>query len=258
MQLSRIILNVASPRKLATFYVDQLGMTARTEGESTVLSFPGEAASLELRKAARGTAYIHQRHDRYWKIGITLPNVDIAHQQLCAAGIEVSEPHQFRDIGYMCHLSDPEGFSIELLQHHFESNRPVGLGDKDQLLGGGARIGQVTLRTTDIDASLAFYRGRLGMTLLSVQPVETHGFMLYFLAHTKEEPPNSDLMAIENREWLWQRPYTTLEFQHLKEVEHPVHLNRADSVGFAGLQLSGVGQADHLEDEVGGSIFVSS
>jgi hypothetical protein len=30
-----------------------------------------------------------------------------------------------------------------------------------------------------------------------------------------ETPPNPEnLEAVENREWLWQRPYTTLEIQY--------------------------------------------
>ncbi len=60
------------------------------------------------------------------------------------------------------------------------------------------------------------------MTLLSKQPVEPYGFTLYFLASCDESPPLSDLEAVENREWLWQRPYRTHDAQPL---------------GFAGLGL---------------------
>eukprot|EP00122_Pirum_gemmata_P011149 Pgem_evm1s10322 len=51
------------------------------------------------------------------------------------------------------------------------------------------------------------------MKLLSIQPVRQYGFVLYFLAYTNESPPKTDLEAVENREWLWQRPYTVLELQ---------------------------------------------
>ena len=51
------------------------------------------------------------------------------------------------------------------------------------------------------------------MKLLSIQQVEAYGFTLYFLAFTDETPPNEDLNSIEIREWLWQRPYTTIEHQ---------------------------------------------
>ena len=36
--------------------------------------------------------------------------------------IEVSEPAQFQEIGYLCHTKDPAGYSIKLLQHTFEKN----------------------------------------------------------------------------------------------------------------------------------------
>merc|ERR1711936_391310 len=53
------------------------------------------------------------------------------------------------------------------------------------------------------------------MKLLSIQTVEKYGFTLYFLAFTDEVPPESENLHSEQiREWLWQRPYTTLELQH--------------------------------------------
>ena len=48
----------------------------------------------------------------------------------------------------------------------------------------------------------------------SVQDISAYGFVLYFLAFTSEDPPCPyDLASVRNREWLWQRPYTTLEIQ---------------------------------------------
>ncbi len=73
------------------------------------------------------------------------------------------------------------------------------------------------------------------MSLLSVQPVSEYGFTLYFLAHTDEQPPNPDLEAVENRPWLWQRPYTMLELQHLTLDGHQIKKTEAGSCGYAGL-----------------------
>ena len=78
-------------------------------------------------------------------------------------------------------------------------------------------IGQITTRITDPKPSLEFYQKVLRMKLMSVQPVTPYRFTLYFLAYTEEDPPNADVEAVENREWLWQRPYTTLELQHRLE-----------------------------------------
>ena len=119
MKLARVILRVQSPENLACFYVEHLGMTVFDEGCAVLLGFGGEGALIEMRPAMPGNRYTHRRSDRYWKIGITLPNVDMACAQLRKAGVEVSQPRQFGEIGYMCHLEDPEGFSIELLQHRF-------------------------------------------------------------------------------------------------------------------------------------------
>lgn len=215
-RLAAVRLAVRDPQELAGFYTRHLGMQATTDGDDVRLGYAGEGAELVL--CSGGEGYTHARSDEYWKIGITLPNVDIAYHQLSKAGVPVSQPQQFGDIGYMCHLSDPEGFVIELLQHDFEGNRLEGAGNANLPLGGSACIGQITLRCAEIEPELMRYQAK-GMVLLSVQPVTQFGFTLYFLAFTEDRPPHNDLQAVGNREWLWKRPYTTLELQHCPGVE---------------------------------------
>ena len=75
-------------------------------------------------------------------------------------------------------------------------------------------IGQITTRITDPAKSLEFYTNVLRMKLLSIQEVTKYRFTLYFLGYTEDIPPNEDdLTDVKNREWLWQRKYTTLELQ---------------------------------------------
>lgn len=212
MRLSGLHLRVADPDAQAGFYADLLGMTAQRDGDTLRLGYDGPDADLVLHPGGGG--YTPDRGQRYWKIGITLPNVDLAADHLRARGVAVSEPRQFGDIGYMCHLSDAEGFSIELLQHDFEANRPSDAGDVAAPFVQAA-IGQITLRSGDIAAETTFWTGQ-GMRLLSMQDVMTYGFDLHFLAFTDETPPKADLWAVENREWLWKRSYTTLEYQHIE------------------------------------------
>lgn len=226
-RLSGVRLQVENPEQLARFYADVFGMGLRAEGETWRAGYAGEDADLILLRGGRRAA--HSRDERYWKIGICLPDLDTACEQLRQKGVEVSAPHQFRDIGYMAHLHDPEGFAIELLQHDFQESRPDGAGDPAQPLGGGAHVGQITLRTGDVESELATHAD---MKLLSVQDVSEFGFDLHFLAYTNETPPNPDLRSVANREWLWRRPYTTLEFQHIAGSE------LRESPAFQGLEIT--------------------
>ncbi len=239
--LSRNILRIDDLQTSLAFYCGRLGMRLVAEqalGSSMCAllafgeglpgrheAFAGQGVTLlELRQCDSDATGSKGRldpggEDGYWKIGITLADVDLARESLVSQGIEVSVPRQFHDIGYLCHLSDPDGFQIELLQHRFaESHEPLPR-QAGYALGGPATFGQVTLRVRDPDASLRFYRDLLGLRLLSRQTVAPHRFTLYFLAATDECPPHDDLDAVRNREWLWQRPYTTLELQHRRGTE---------------------------------------
>ena len=237
-RLAGVALNVASPEQLATFYTRHLGMAVDRSGEFLRLGYGGPGASLELRPAPSANAYVHDALDEYWKIGITLPDVDMAFEHLSRAGVSVTQPRQFLDIGYMCHLTDPDGFQIELLQHTFEGEARTSPGNPDLPLGGGAQIGQITLRVADLDSALAFYQRSMGMRLLSKQVVAGRNFTLYFLAFSGETPPNRDIEAMANRPWLWQRPYTTLELQHLTAPGRTVKAAPAGSAGYAGLLIA--------------------
>jgi hypothetical protein len=90
------------------------------------------------------------------------------------------------------------------------------------------------------------------MRLLSRQVVETRGFTLYFLACTDERPPHENIESVDNREWLWKRPYTMVELQHIWGTEtKPDFAYRADSKsGFEGVSF-GAKRLDDLLKEFG-------
>eukprot|EP00747_Dinoflagellata_sp_TGD_P016870 gnl/TRDRNA2_/TRDRNA2_125428_c0_seq2.p1 gnl/TRDRNA2_/TRDRNA2_125428_c0~~gnl/TRDRNA2_/TRDRNA2_125428_c0_seq2.p1 ORF type:complete len:296 (+),score=33.93 gnl/TRDRNA2_/TRDRNA2_125428_c0_seq2:137-1024(+) len=156
----------------------------------------------------------------YWKIGLGLPDVNAAVGRLQERGVDVKPGSQFLDVGFLTHLKDPIGYTIELLQDTFEANFRAPAPSTRPLACELPKVGQVTLRVFDIDRSLAFYRDVLGMSLLCSYPVGDYGFSLYFLAFTQETPPDCrDPSAIENREWTYSRPYTTLELQ-VKQAHH--------------------------------------
>lgn len=219
-------MRVRDPARQERFYRDVLGMTDIRGG----LGFSEEQMALKF-EAGASTPYEPRPDAFYWKIGITLKNLAVAVEYLRGLGIEVSEPRQFRDIGYLCHLRDPEGFSIELLQQGFEGNHSdPGEGHP---IAGQAILAHLTLRVADIDAAKALFGGTMGMRLMSVQPVPERQFTLYFYAWSDEPLPLPDLEAVENREWLWARPYTLLELQHLEGASALARLDPKEA-GFQG------------------------
>ena len=135
-------------------------------------------------------------HDRYWKIALAVPDIELACRQLAERGVDISQPQQFKNIGYLVHFKDPEGFSIELIDHAFIGERCIEPVDQNKL-GGGAHFNLLTLRTASIEKARQICVA-WGMVPLSIQPVEDYGFTLYFFAFTDELPPSSDLQAIEN------------------------------------------------------------
>ena len=216
-------LRVTDLARSLEFYTGVLGMQEDAPAQQAIdasrrrcrYAGPGRLdAALELvaepapHREARDTDAV----DGYWKIGITVPDVDAACAHLRAAGIEVDDPAQFEDIGYLSHLRDPDGYAIELLQ------KPVALRTTAAATRAGpfaeATLAHVTLRVQDPEQSLAFYRGELGMHLLSRQHIRRHQFTLYFLAFGAAAAPHAYAEPARHREWLWGRGYTVLELQH--------------------------------------------
>ena len=128
----------------------------------------------------------------------------------------------------------PEGFQIELLQRTFAGQAKTAQADREALFSEVA-IGQVTSRTTNLERDLKRFHSEMGMRLLSVQRLTHHDFDLYFLAKTVAIPPASDFETVENRPWLWQRTYVTLELQHIHESDLALTIPPKGQVGYQGL-----------------------
>ena len=225
----RLHVDTSATTGLIEWYCQRLGMSVLKEmrSETDLIHWVGfennpKSACIEFRSHIQQSSppklYVPKpSQDVYWKIGLSLADVDTARSQLMSHGVDVTQPRQFRDIGYLCHLCDPFGYSIELLQRDFQSNfcseRIKCFLNPTFALRQQTHVGQITLRVSDIKESLRFYESSLGMKLLSRQNIPDM-FDLYFLACTDEKPPSDDVNAVEIREWLWKRPYTTLELQY--------------------------------------------
>ncbi|MEM7388205.1 MAG: VOC family protein [Verrucomicrobiota bacterium] len=246
--LAALQLDTRDPEASIAFYSTVLGMrllrgpglSNRQRPTNHSLGF-AQGATLQLRHRPWLTSarYRTEETDSYWKIGITVPDVDLARTRLVAHGVEVTEPTQFHEIGYLCHLEDPDGYTIELLQHRFADNQVPIPPQAQWALGSEPTLGQVSLNVSDIEASLAFFCDRIGMRLLSRQRVPGRGFTLYFLAATDEALPEANVTSVSNREWLWQRPYTTLELRAFDSAHSFTAHPAEEAIGFRGLTLPG-------------------
>ena len=110
-------------------------------------------------------------------------------------------------------------------------------------IGTQATLAYITLRVSDMTSAADYFENALDMRLMSVQPVSEHGFCLYFYAWSTETLPDPDLKSVENREWLWRRPYTLIELQHLETSGASVRKAEAHTCGFDGFTY-----ADEEED----------
>ena len=268
IQLARHTLQIADPDRSLPFYQTVLGMTllaerSRDSETHYFLGFvePGcEPKTGQTRGAAglqalqqdcllelvhdptRTAADVRQQPDKtegYWKISLSVTDLNVAHDRLVENGIEVDTPRQVGDIAYLCHFNDPDNYCIELIQHDFQQNHQPEANDPTYQLGTRPGFLLITYRVRDAEASLAFYTELLSMRLLSKQSVEARGFTLYFLAYTADELPEPDVEHVGNREWLWQRPFTMVEFQHVWGTEDDADFAyRVDTEsGFEGISL---------------------
>jgi len=218
--ISSLNFKVKNSQEVSNWYSKVLGMSTTKVGDTFICQYPGQQTKLSFENFAGSDVGSNQKTSVYWKIGIGLEDVKLGQQNILAAGTSVTSPRQFQEIGYLCHLNDPAANSLELLQNTFEKNFVKPEPQNEFALGQPGKIGQITIRSSDIEKTLLLYQTVLGMKLLSIQPVTQYGFTLYFLAYTDDVPPNTNnLEAVENREWLWQRPYTTLEIQYKPSFE---------------------------------------
>ncbi len=242
MKILRHRLTVTDRSRLLDFYSRVLGMRSFASDGPVLLGYDPAQCLLELASGA-ATACRSEQQDFYWKIGITVRNLDVAVAHVRQQGWSVSDPVQFRDIGYLCHLRDPDGFAVELLQQGFEGRaKPVAMGHP---IGVQATLAHLTLRITDLDAARRVFEDRLGMRLMSVQLVQDLGFSLYFYGWSDEDLPHTNLQAVENREWLWTRPYALVELQHLEQSGISLRMAEQDEARF-----SGIGYEENPDDVI--------
>lgn len=223
---------------LQAFYIDILGMQDFSANDTMIFGFHKNSCHLYFHKK-HVKPYISKTNDFYWKIGITLKNLDTTVDYLRKKSITVSDPVQFKEIGYMSKITDPKGFVIELLQQNFkgcEEKSP----DDIHPIKFQAVLAHITLRITNLEKSKKFFEQTHNMRLMSIQPVQEYDFCLYFYAFSKEVLPNKNLNAVQNRQWLWKRPYALIELQHRQSSFDVLNKTPLDMAGFDGFSYGNI------------------
>ncbi|MDP0563330.1 MAG: hypothetical protein QS721_13790 [Candidatus Endonucleobacter sp. (ex Gigantidas childressi)] len=217
---------------LREFYVDILGMENFSTNNTMIFGFNRNSCYICFHKKCV-KPYTSTSNDFYWKIGITLKNLDVAVNYLCEKNIAISAPVQFKKIGYMSKITDPKGFIIELLQQGFLGHEEK-VYDNAHPIGSQGTLAHITLRINDLEKSQTYFEKKLNMRLMSIQAVEEFEFCLYFYSFSNEVLPNKDLNSVKNREWLWRRPYTFIELQHIQTTSVALNKTPFDMAGFDG------------------------
>ncbi|WDE09019.1 VOC family protein [Thalassomonas viridans] len=269
MKLANHSLRTADVHKSLAFYQLTLGMKLvgqQLDGErqSYFLAFDSEeAATLEIvfePGVPLSVSPQPSRTEGYWKFAISVPDLALARQNIIDKGTPVGECTLVPGVAFLCHLQDPDGYCIELIQHHLDHVVPAE-DNRQYLLGTKPSFNLSTLRVKNIDASLAFYTA-LGMTLVSKLHVGARNMTLYFLAPPDTQPASPQLDAVENCDWMWQRPYTLLELQHIHgtEIRDDFHYHTGITGGFLGLdfEVGDLSLAEQYADKKSTDIYTPS
>ena len=81
-KLVGVILKVNNPHSLAIWYQDVLGMSIRQDGSDWICEYEKfrQSARVKLIKGTPGSSYKADRNHVYWKIGLSLQDVNLARE----------------------------------------------------------------------------------------------------------------------------------------------------------------------------------
>ncbi|WP_169727243.1 VOC family protein [Aliagarivorans marinus] len=254
MRIAAHRLLIRDPELTLDFYQKQLGMRLVTHQQVQqrnhyLLALGEGQACLELvydPSAKFTVAAQPNSSEGYWKFSIAVDDLEDTRNRLVGMGgnspppekglqpdnsLQLGQCFEVPNLAYLCHLVDPNGYSIELVQ---KTLKPSPQPEPQS----GNTFNLSTLRIKDIDKSLAFYRA-MGMELVYRYRSDSRKMTLLFLI------ARADLAEFEGRcgtaleERLWQSPYTVLELQHLdgSELNEAFGYRVGPMTGFLGLDM---------------------
>lgn len=248
MKLQSFTLQITAPEKTLSFYTNVLGFSLKNEfsiGDVTYynLYLKDTLFYLQLKytPSLKKLNYQQMPTDNYWKYSLFVDDIQKVYQELGQQNYIINEPYQFGDIGYLAHTTDVENHQIEFIQKTFKQNTPASILT-NSFKEASTVLGLLTIRTKDPVKSIAFYEEILGMKLFVRMYVNRgKGFTLYFLGDKTLTPPNPDIDAIENREWMYQQRHLFIEIQYYwnSEYDEEFSLNSGTQNGLQSINFSG-------------------
>lgn len=268
MYLTHHKLLTNQPQASLDFYQNLLGMQVinsfdSQDGKHYQLSFEEVAINAERKQALLELIDISETEqaeqlniapqpsqtEGYWKFSIAVNDLEATREDLINKGLsQIGECFQVSPTGelaYLCHLQDPNGYCIELIQKTLKSN-PIQQSDSPTL-------NLSTIRVKNAEKSIQYYE-KLGMSLIYTFRADMRGMSLYFLIDKAHQPVLDAIPANTIEEKMWQFPHTILELQQFdgtadnEDFAYRVN-NKPQGIktGFVGLSLAGGGELDNLD-----------
>lgn len=260
MRLTTHRLLTNKPNETLAFYQHLFGMTlGATEHDSD-----GTHYSLAFDASTQASlVFTHQpsQHftvapqpnpsEGYWKFSIAVDDVAATRALLLKQGVRtVGACFEVPNLARLCHLQDPNGYCIELIEKTLgaPSTQPT-----------TPTLNLSTLRVKKAKLSIEFYEG-LGMRLIDTFRSDKRQMSLYFLISERDMPVLDAHPAPTLAEKMWQFPYTILELQQLDgtAARADFRYRVGEDTGFLGLGFHGAAKTQTLFDPDGFRIRMST
>lgn len=212
-------------------YVDNPGnednKQAMFVGQLVLIDDPSLVAGQDFTVATQPS-----QTEGYWKFSIAVDDIEIMREKLINSGVKtIGNCFDVANLAYLCHLQDPNGYCIELIQKTLKTSVKVNSNQP--------RLNLSTLRVKNAEKSLAFYQS-LGMKLIYTYRSDKRNMTLYFLIAESDVALFESIDAPTLVEKMWQFPRTILELQQLDgTTENTVFRYRVGrQTGFIGLEVN--------------------
>lgn len=237
MTVSAHRLLIKNPEATLDFYQNILGMKLLKKHESQdqthyFLSF--NEATLELVYRPENDLEVPPQPSKtvgYWKFSVAVDSITSMRELLVKKGISVGEIFEVQGLALLCHLTDPNGYCIELVQ------KTLKLGSVNKKAANTFNL--LTLRVKNLEHSSAFYHS-VGMKTIYTYRSEERKMTLAFLSSLDNVDAIMQKPHCSLEEKLWQSPYTLLELQHLDGTQNdPSFMYKVgEDTGFLGFELN--------------------